>query len=140
MGDHRGGRRRVHRGADAAEILIERGQLLELDGAAGGQPKGGEEKRGRAAATLEMGGVHRDSFRRGGISLYCLTDLPASRRCANAHGANPAAPCAFTRICPSTPNIRGRRAATSISSISPIGPPARASAWSEPAISRTRHG
>ena len=48
--------------------------------------------------------------------------------------------CASTRTCTSTRNIRARPAAISISSISPPGPPARASAWSPPATSPIRPG
>ena len=43
--------------------------------------------------------------------------------------------CASTRTCTSTRNIPARPAAISISSISPHGPAARASAWSPPATS-----
>src|SRR5262249_18308637 len=48
--------------------------------------------------------------------------------------------CASTRTCTSTRNTRGRRAGISISSISPPGRAARASAWSAPATSPIRPG
>ena len=59
-------------------------------------------------------------------------------RVGAAKKARPA--CASTRICTSTPNIRARRAGISISSTSPVGRAARASAWWRPATSPIRPG
>src|SRR5262252_982667 len=56
------------------------------------------------------------------------------------HAARAWLTCASTRTCTSTRNTPGRRAGISISSISPPGRAARASAWSAPATSLIRLG
>src|SRR5262245_38103054 len=61
--------------------------------------------------------------------------------CGSIPAANKAwLACASTRTCTCTRSIRGRRAGISISSISPLGRAAKASAWSAPATSRIRPG
>src|SRR5262252_336568 len=93
-----------------------------------------------AGPSSRRSNVHRGAFRSRANHAF----IPARRFSQmlgwSIHAARAWLTCASTRTCTFTRNTRGRRAGISISSTSPPGRAAKASAWSAPAISPIRSG